>query len=349
MEKTVSFAGHRIGDGHPVFLVAELGVTHEQNVELARSFTRAAASAGFDSVKVESFQADDLVVDKTMVHTYGTADGVVRENYYDLLKRLELSYADFAAIKREADAAGTLFFPTVATASSVDFFESIGVAGYKLASPDLVNFPLQKLVAATGKVLFMDTGGGFLHEIEKAVLHLEARGASQVVLMHNPSGYPAPPEKTDLRMIRTLKDVFDIPVGLSCHTPGTDCVMAAVALGANVIEKPVTRDTTIAGPEHVFSLPIGEGADFVARIRRLETSLGGRRRLSVDENSLPRRIGRRGVYAARDLKAGHVLEFADILLAKPQQGVPVELLDQVLGRALGRDLARHTPVTWEVF
>lgn len=347
MREIVSVAGREIGGGRPAFLVVELGVTHEQDVDVAESFVQAAATAGADCVKVESFQADELVADKTVTHTYGTLGGEITENYYELLKRLELGYQDFARIKARADGLGLAFFPTVATGKSLAFFQDLGVCAYKLASPDVVNYPLQRQVAATGKPIFMDTGGSFLHEIEKALFNLAEAGAEQVVLMHNPSGYPAPPEKTDLRMIRTLKDVFGIPVGLSCHTPGYDCVMAALALGADVIEKPITRDRAIASPEHVFSFPVEEAGEFVRRVRDLERSLGSGRRTTVNQNSLPRFVGRRGLYAVRDLAAGEVLREEDVLLAKPERGISVAHMDLALGRALRRPVRRLDPITWD--
>jgi len=349
MRSTVEIEGKTIGHGAPVYIVVELGVTHEQSVEVAESFVNASAAAGADCVKVESFQADELVVDRTVNHTYGTARGEVTENYYQLLKRLELSYSEFARIKAAADKRGITFFPTVATKSSIEFFESIGAVAYKLASPDLNNFPLQEWVAATGKPIFLDTGGAFIHEVEQALMHLERHGAQQVVIMHNPSGYPAPPDKTDLRMIRTMKDLFGIPVGLSCHTPGLDCVMAAIALGADVIEKPITRDTAIASPEHVFSFPVEQAGELVARIRTMEMALGSGRRMSVDEQSLPRQIGRRGLYAAHPLKKGQRLSAEDIVAAKPEKGISVAHIEQVLGRRLRRDMDRHTPITWDDF
>lgn len=348
MSKTVTVGGRPIGGGHQAFVVVELGVCHEQNVELAERFIERAAEAEADAVKVESFQADELVVDRTVMHTYGTAAGQVRENYYDLLKRLELSLEDHARLKRKADRCGILFFPTVATNRAADFFDRLDVCAFKLASPDVTNYPLQRHLASLGRPVFLDTGGSFIHEVERAVINLNQAGLDQVIIMHNPSGYPAPPEKTDLRMITTLRQVFDAPVGLSCHTPGCDVIMAALALGAEVIEKPVTRDRTIAGPEHVFSLLEGELGEFMTRVRALERSLGSGRRTEVEEMSLPRFIGRRGVYAARDLAAGEVLDSDAVILAKPNRGISVVHLDLVLGRRLRRPVAKHQPVTWEV-
>lgn len=347
MRKTVEIAGRKVGDGQPVFIVVELGVCHEQSTEVAKDFVRRAKAAGADAVKVEAFQADELVTDKTVTHTYGTSDGVVTENYYELLKRLELNYDQLAEIKREADEQGIIFFPTVATNQAIDFFEDLGVVAYKLASPDLIHYPLQRRLAQVGKPVFLDTGGGFIHEVEQAVLNFAEAGHDDIIIMHNPSGYPAPPEKTDLRMIQTMRSVFDIPIGLSCHTPGLDMVMAAIALGAAVIEKPITRDQTQRSPEHVFSFPHTQANEVIRRIRDLELALGKARRTSVDPNSLPRFVGRRGLYAAKNLQSGDILDENSILLLKPERGVSVKYIDMVLGRRLKAPVAKGEPIDWD--
>lgn len=346
MNKIVRVGGKNIGDGEKTFTVVELGVCHEQNVELADHFIAVAKKAGADAVKVESFQADELVVDKTIEHEYGTTKGVKRENYYNLLKRLELSYDDFAKLKKKADEVGILFFSTVHNKHSVDFMESIGVCAYKIASPDIINYPLLRYVAQKNLPIFMDSGGAFMSEIDRAVVILEIAGAKDVIVMHNPSGYPAPPEKTDLRMISTIKNTFDIPVGLSCHTPGFDMVVASVALGANVVEKPISRNRDVENPEHIFSFLDIEAEEFISKIRTVETSLGNKRRSVVNEKSLPRFIGRRGTYAAKDLDPGEIISEENILFAKPWKGISVEFSNEIIGKKAKKALRRHTPILW---
>lgn len=346
MNKVIQVGNKKIGDGEKVFIVVELGVCHEQKVELAEYFIEVAKKAGADAVKVESFQADELVVDKTIEHEYTTAKGIKRENYYNLLKRLELSYDDHARLKKKADEVGILFFSTVHNKYSVDFMHSIGVCAFKIASPDIINYPLLRYVTQKGLPIFMDTGGAFINEVDKAVITLANSGVKDLVIMHNPSGYPAPPEKTDLKMIPTMKNIFDVPIGLSCHTPGFDMVVASVALGANVIEKPISRNKEIESPEHIFSFLDIEADEFVSKIRTMEISLGNKRRLSVTEKSLPRFIGRRGIYAAKDLKTGEVVSEENIILAKPWKGISVEFIDSVLGKKVRTSVKRHTPLNW---
>lgn len=346
MKRTVQVGGINIGDHEKTFVVVELGVCHEQNVELAEHFIEVAAKSGADAVKVESFQADELVADKTIEHEYGTAKSVIRENYYDLLKRLELSYDDYSRLKRKADQEGILFFSTVHNRYSVDFMHSIGVCAFKVASPDVINYPLLRYIAQKKLPVFMDTGGAFVGEVEKAVNILQENGAEELIIMHNPSGYPAPPEKTDLMMIPTMKSLFEIPVGLSCHTPGFDMVIAAVALGANVIEKPISRDRNIESPEHIFSFLDDETDEFVSLIRKIEISLGNKRRSVVSENSLPRFVGRRGIYAGEDIPEGDIITEDNIILAKPWRGISVEFIDDVVGKRAKNQLKKNQPINW---
>jgi len=346
MNKVVRFREKNIGADEDVFIVVELGVCHEQKVELAEYFIEVAAKAGADAVKVESFQADELVIDKTLEHEYGTVKGAKKENYYELLKRLELSYGDYARLKKKADRAGIMFFSTVHNKYSVDFMESIDVCAYKIASPDVINSPLLRYVAPKGLPIFMDTGGAFIGEIERAVTVLESSGCNDLIIMHNPSGYPAPPDKTDLRMITAIKALLDVPVGLSCHTPGFDMVVASVALGADVVEKPISRNRNIESPEHIFSFLDKETDEFVSKIRTTEISLGKKRRIEVDEKSLPRFIGRRGIYAAKNLEPGEVVSEENIVFAKPWRGISVEFVDDVMGKLIKRKISKHQPLGW---
>jgi N,N'-diacetyllegionaminate synthase len=347
MNKVVTIRDKQIGNGEDVFVVFELGVCHEQNVELAEQLIEAAAKAGADAVKTEAFQADEILADKTITTKYTTADGPVEENYYDLLKRLELSYDDLHRLKKKADEVGILFFSTVHNTKSVDFMDSINVCAFKLASPDIIHHPLLRHIATKNRPVFLDTGGAFIGEVEAAVDVLRHAGANDVLVMHNPSGYPAPPEKTDLRMMSTLKNVLEIPVGLSCHTPGLDVVMGAVAVGADIIEKPISRDQNIASPEHIFSFLKEDAESVVQRIRNMKIAMGEQRRMIVDEQSLPRFIGRRGLYATRDINPGETIEQDDVFFGKPLKGIPVNFVDQALGRKASVKILKHQPITWE--
>jgi len=316
-------------------VVVELGVCHEQNIDVAKHFIDVAKENGADAVKVEAFRADDFVSDKAIMHTYGTAEGIVEENYYQLLKRLELSFEQVADIKKYADEKEILFFSTVHDQEDVDFFEELDICAYKIASLDMLHSPLIKHLCTKNKPVFMDTGGAYVEEIAKSLQMFKDEGFQNLVLMHNPMGYPAPSDKTDLRMIPSLQNMFEIPVGLSCHTPGLDMVVASVAIGTNVIEKPITRDKTTKGPEHVFSFQDDEAKDFIYKVRNTEICMGNKIRTDIDEKSHAR-AKRRGIYIKTDLPKGHLLTFNDLVYRVPNTGVSSEYFEDVLNKKLLR-------------
>ncbi len=343
MNKHVNVGNRTIGEGKPVFIVVELGVCHEQNVDVAKRFVEVSKNSGADAVKVEGFQADNFVLDKSLKRSYGTTEGMVEENYYQLLKRLELSFDQIREIKKKADEVGILFFSTVHDKEDTDFFDELGVCAYKIASIDLTHRPLIQYLCGKGKPIFMDTGAAYFGEIDKSIRIFEEERFNDLILMHNPSGYPAPAEETDLRMISALQNAFDVPVGLSCHTPGMDMVVASTAIGANVMEKPITRDNRIKGPEHIFSFLDTEAESYVHKIRNTEVCLGIKRRSHVEETAHGR-AKRRGIYAKKDLPKDHVLTGEDLLYRVPNRGISSEDYERLLNKKLKRAYR-----TWEPF
>lgn len=345
MNKIVKVGDKLIGEGQPTFIVVELGVCHEQNVELAKSFIQRAKDAGADAVKVEAFQTDDFVLDRTMMHKYGTVNGQVEENYYELLKRLELNFDQIKELKEKADEVGILFFSTVHDKEDTDFFEELGVCAYKIASVDMTHLPLIRHLAKKGKPVFMDTGAAYTGEIDAAIRAFEAEGFEDLIIMHNPMGYPAPADKTDLRMIPAIQDAFGVPVGLSCHTPGFDMVIASTAIGSNVIEKPVTRDNSISSPEHIFAFLDTETNEYVSKVRNTEICMGNKRRSHIPETAHGR-AKRRGVYAKSNLPCGHKITEDDLLFRVPNHGIASLEIDQIIGKTLNKALNAKEPLQW---
>lgn len=340
LNKIVKIGNQPIGQGNPVFIIVELGVCHEQNVDVAKHFVEIAKKYGANAVKVEAFRADNFVLDKSLMHKYGTADGMVEENYYQLLKRLELTFDEIKEIKKKADELGILFFSTVHDKEDADFFNELGVCAYKIASVDITHTPLIKYLCKQDKPVLMDTGGAYLNEIDESIRIFESEGFNDLILMHNPTGYPAPADKTDLRMIPALQNTFDIPVGLSCHTPGFDMIVASVAIGANVIEKPISRNKNIRSPEHIFSFQDTEAEKFIHKIRNTEVCMGNKRRTSIDESSHGR-AKRRGLYAKKELPAGHILTEDDLLYRVPNKGIPSQDYYKILGKKLKKNYSKN--------
>jgi len=346
MNKLVKVGDKLIGEGQQVFIVVELGVCHEQNIDLAKSFIKKSKEAGADAVKIEAFQADTLVMGKDIIHKYGTVEGEKEENYYELLKRLELSFDEMKELKEYADEVGILFFPTVHNKEDIEFFEELDVCAYKISSLDMTHVPLIKELCRVNKPIFMDTGAAYLSEIDESVRIFEKEGFNNLILMHNPSGYPAPAEKTDLKMIPSLQEIFELPVGLSCHTPGFDMVVAATAIGANVIEKPITRDNSIVSPEHIFAFLDSEIDTYISKVRTTEIALGSKRRKFV-ANTAHARAKRRGIYLKKDLKAGEVIKEEDLKYLVPNKGIDSRYTFEVVGKKLKIDKKANEPLKFE--
>ena len=346
MNKIVKVGEKIIGDGYPAFIIVELGVCHEQNIELSKNFIKRAKEAGADAVKIEAFQADTLVMDKTIIHKYGTVEGEKEENYYDMLKTLELKWEEMKELKEYADEVGILFFPTVHNKEDIEFFEKLDVKCYKISSLDMTHTYLIKELCKVGKPIFMDTGAAYLSEIDESIRIFEKENFNDLILMHNPSGYPAPADKTDLRMIPNLKEVFDLPVGLSCHTPGFDMVVAATAIGANIIEKPITRDNSILSPEHIFAFLDYQTDEYVFKVRNTEICMGQKRRKYVP-NTAHARAKRRGIYLNKNLKKGDIITEDDLIYMVPNKGIDSRYYEDVVGKKLVIDKKENEPLKFE--
>ena len=345
MKKIIKVGNKLIGDNNPSFILIELGVTHEQNIDLAKKFIEIAANSGADAIKVEAFKAEDFAHDKKHIHIYGTSNGIVKENYYQMLKRLELSFDKILELKKKADECNILFFSTVHNENDVDFFNELDVCAFKIGSGDLNHYPLIDYISKKNKPVFMDTGAAFLSEIDKSIRRFENNRFNDLILMHNPVGYPAPAEKTDLNIIKTLKDIYDIPVGLSCHTPGFDMTIASVALGANVIEKPISRDNSIKGPEHVFSLLDSDVSLYIKKIRNIETSLGNNYRASTEVGAHGRR--RRGIYAKHDITKGSIIKKEDLIYRVPNKGITIEHYELIIGKVVKKSYKKNDPIQYK--
>ena len=307
-------------------VVAEIGINHNCDTDLARSLIKEAAKAGVDAVKFQAFGASDLV---------SRADRVAR----DLFESLELSADQTCELVQVASEHGVAFFASVFSEFWIDRMVELGVPVLKIASSDLTHFALIRAAARTGLPLILSTGYSDLNEVKTAVAVAEKAGARDILLLHCCSSYPAPPEDLNLRAIQTLRDSTGLVVGFSDHSQGIEASLAAVALGAVLIERHFTLDHDLPGPDHAASLDPQEMASLVSRVRELEVMLGdGIKRPQPSE--LENRVyGRRSLVAERAIQEGEVIT-ADMLRAKrPGLGIPVADIGLVLGRRAARDLA----------
>jgi len=347
----VRFGERAVGEGEPVFITFEAGATHD-GFETAARLVEHAAEAGADAVKFQILDPERLVADRDMLFQYevlvdretGRTE-TVSEPLYDLLARRTLTREEWRRLKRRSDTLGLAFFATVSFDDEVDFLQALGCHSVKIASADVNHLPLIRRAARTGMCLQLDTGSSTLGEIERAVDVIRAEGNEDVIIHQCPSGYPARLESINLRVIQTLKQMFAYPVAYSDHTPGWDMDIAAVALGANLVEKTITEDRTTRSVEHVMSIEPGEMRAFVAAVRQVETALGHPRRVLHAAELERRSRVRRSVFLARDAGAGARLGDLAVEFRRPGDGLAPDLYEQLLDARLTRDLPAGTKLT----
>lgn len=279
--KSIDMAGRKIGVGLPCFIVAEAGVNHNGQIELARQLVDAAAAAGADAVKFQVFQAEKLVAPSAPKASYQREAGAFGESQLQMLKKLELPLAAFRDLEQYCRQKRILFLATPFDEQSSDFLEQLPVAGFKVSSCDLTHLGFLDHLARKGKPLLVSTGMANQTEVEAAVRAIRETGNDQVALLHCVSKYPAAPAEANLRAMATLAQAFDLPVGFSDHTPGLEVALAAVALGACVIEKHFTISRGLPGPDHRASLEPDELGSLVRGIRNVEAALGHGRKEPV--------------------------------------------------------------------
>lgn len=353
--KAFKIGNKQVGGGAPVYIVFEAGQTHV-GFENAKELIDAAHHAGADAIKFQVYSTERLISSREIMDVYGVMspdnpDGmeIVTEPIMDSLKRHEMSWEQWAALKKHADSRGITFFTTVVFPNEVDMLASLGVHVFKISSGDVNHHPFIRYVARKGLPVMLDTGSSTIGEVEEAVEVIRSEGNEQVVIHHCPSGYPARLESINLRVITTLREMFDYPIAFSDHTPGWDMDIAAVALGAVMVEKTIASDRTFRDAEHIMSVEVEEAAAFVRAIRELEVALGKPRREMSDEERRSKMDKRRSIFPASDLDPGTVLTEQDLDYRRPGTGIPPGLQELVVGRVLARPVTKDSMLQWEDF
>lgn len=333
----------------PCYIIAEIGVNHNGSVELARALIDAAIAAQADAVKFQTFFADDLVTRSARKADYQIANTENADSQYSMLKALELTEAQFAELRDYCVQKGIAFLSTPFSEGAADLLERIGVTAYKISSGDLTHLPLLAHIARKGLPIILSTGMGTLTEIEEALSAINGAGNTQVSLLHCVSNYPAAAEDCNLAAMDTMVQAFGLPVGWSDHSVGAAISWAAVARGARIIEKHITLDQALPGPDHKASMEPSDFADFVAGIRAIEAAIGNGRKQPSAAEKRTALVARRSVVAARDLAAGTVVTALDVKIVRPGTGLLPRDLPLVIGARLARAVAADTPLTADDF
>jgi sialic acid synthase SpsE len=354
--QVIQIEGKPLGAGHPCFIVFECGPTHD-GLETAKKLVDVAADAGADAVKFQILDSEKLVPSPETMFTYRylkdkETDEVVTisESLQAILKRRELTYEEWAELIAYCKDKGITFFSTASNKKELDFLYSHGVETIKIASGDISYHHFLRQACEYDWSVQIDTGSSSIAEVEQAVDVLEEAGCKKIIINHCPSGYPAYLESIHLRTLPTLQQLFPYPVAFSDHNPGHTMDVAAVALGANMIEKTITLDRTIKSPEHIMSLEPDEAADFIRNIRELEIALGTPRRTMTSKSQLEgRTVVRRSIIAARDIQASETITQEMIDYARPGDGIAANLDTHVLGKKLQNPIKAGTKFSWGDF
>jgi sialic acid synthase SpsE len=340
---------HPVGPGHPCYVIAEAGSNHNRDLVTAMRLIEVAAQAGADAVKFQTYTAEGLYSRRTPDIKYLKEKGLVgdQESVWELIKRVEIPWEWHADLARHAATCGITFFSTPFEEAAVDALEEVGVPAYKIASYEVNHLPLIERVARTGKPMLISTGMASLGDIERALDTAAAAGARDLMVMHCAVNYPPRFADLNLRAITTMRDAFQIPIGWSDHTPGHTADVVAVTLGACAVEKHFTLSRAQSGPDHPFALEPDELGAMVTAIREAEDALGSSVKRVTDAEADLFRLGRRSLVAARDIPAGGELSRDDLAVKRPGFGIPVDALDQVIGRHVVRDVMSDQVLQWE--
>lgn len=346
MDARININGREIGAGYPTYIVAEMSANHNHDFDLATKIIQAAKDAGADAVKLQTFTPDTHTIrsDKEVFRVGGGTlwDG---RTLYDLYSEAYMPWEWQPKLKDFAKQIGIDLFSSAVDPTSLDFLVSMDMPAYKVSSFEIVDLSLIEKIAHTGKPLIISTGMATLSEIDEAVRTAREAGAMQCALLKCTSAYPAEPEDMNLRTISHLAEAFHVPVGLSDHTLGIAVPVAAVTLGACIIEKHLTLSRSIHGLDSTFSLEPHEFAEMVAAVRTVEKALG-RVHYGVSEREAASRVFRRSLFVVRDMKKGEGFTEENVRSIRPGYGLPARHLRDVIGRCASQDIERGTPLDW---
>jgi N-acetylneuraminate synthase len=338
MIRVVQIRERRLGEEGPALVVAEIGNNHDGSVGQAKALIEAAAEAGAGAVKFQTHIADAEMLPSTPTPPH------FDEPRFEFTKRMELSFDDHARLKAHAEERGLLFFSSPFSVEAVEMLEKLDVPVYKIASGEVTNPPLVGAVAATGRPVLVSTGMSGLDEVEGAVAILRGAGV-QFALLQCTSIYPCPPEKVNLRAMRTLAERFDCPVGLSDHTPDIYTGVAAVALGAVCVEKHFTLSRRLYGPDHHASLEPPDLARLVDGIRQVEAAMGDGEKFRDPAQEPTRATFEKSVVTAAPIDEGDLIEASMLTTKRPGNGIPATSLGELVGRRARRPLESDELIT----
>ncbi|HIH37483.1 TPA: N-acetylneuraminate synthase [Candidatus Woesearchaeota archaeon] len=343
----ITVGNRKIGDDHPCFIIAEAGINHNGDVGMAKKLILAAKDAGCDAVKFSVFTTEKLVTKGA--ESFGDKSYPLPKFQHDIYKSNELTKEDWKALKMLSDTKDIIFFASVYDEESVALLEDLGVPCHKIGSMDITYHKLLSCVAKTGKPIILSTAMSTMEEVEDAVHVITATGNHDIVLLHCVSSLPAIDTHANLRSITHMKEVFHVPVGFSDHNKDNFVAVAAVAAGANLIDKQFTLDCSLPGIDHHLSLNPGEMKHLVKEIRKLEEILGVRDKYVLQPEYEVRSLSRRSLVAKQQIPKGTAITRDMLVVKRPGTGIPPPKMKEVIGKKALVDIEEDTVLQEEWF
>ncbi len=348
MESHLTINGRRIGPGEPTYFVAEMSANHGGDFEVAKGILEAAKEAGADAIKLQTYTADTMTIHSDR-ESFRIGGGTLWDGrtLYDLYKEASTPWEWQPELKAIAEKLGIDLFSAAYDASAVEFLEEMGVPAHKVASFEIVDLPLIARMAETGKPILISTGLASWEEMQEAVTAARNAGATQVALLKCTSAYPSPLEEMHLRAIPEMREAFGVPVGLSDHSLAIEVPVAAVTLGACLVEKHFTLSREMPSADAAFSLEPEEFRAMVRAVRSVEAALGVARP-EIGPEEAKSRVFRRSLFVVHDVKAGERFSEENLRSIRPGDGLHPQHLKELLGRKAAVDIERGTPMAWEL-
>jgi len=329
-----------------IYIIAEAGVNHNGDINLAKRLIEAAKESGADAVKFQTFKTEEIVSLTAEKAPYQINNTGNSESQYDMLKALELSEDAFHELTKYAEERGITFLSTPFDHQSADFLDKIGIPLFKIPSGEITNIPLLEHIGQKKKPVILSTGMSTLGEVEEAITALKTSGTTDITLLHCTTSYPAPIDGVNLTAMETLRCAFKLPVGYSDHTEGITIPIAAAALGATVIEKHFTLDKNMSGPDHKASLEPDELKSMVKAIHDVEIAMGDGIKVPTDAEKENIKIARKSLVAKRDIKAGESLNEDAIAIKRPGTGISPKYFQDILGKHTQSNIGRDQILNW---
>lgn len=313
-------------------IIAEAGVNHNGSLDIAYKLCDAAKNAGADVVKFQTWDTDRLITKDVQMADYQECNTGEKESQYDMLKKLELSYEDFRKVKSYCDKIGIVFASTADEEQSLDFLVDVGIPFIKVGSGDIGNIPYLRYIGSKKMPVVLSTGMSSLSDIDISLLALREGGAEDIRLLHCTTNYPCPYDEVNLRAMLTLKNEYNLPVGYSDHTVGTEVLVSAVALGAEIIEKHFTLDRKMEGPDHIASTEPEEFKRMVKQIRNIESAMGdGVKQMTSSEKEIKKVVTKR-IVASKTISQGDVFSEDNVCVKRSDEGEIAPMWDSIMGR-----------------